>query len=532
MTARTGAGALEAPARPPTAHGPALGASPRGAVARRLSDSLSARGLLVGSVFVLLAWVVIRPVQDPDYWWHVTAGHWILQHRALPGHDLFTYTAAAHPWVDHEYLSEIALHLLQQSLGVAGVSVLFGAISLAGIWLIDRRSQLEPQPYVIRALLLGLAGVAGSPFWGPRPQMLTFFFVCLELYWLERFLLRGDRQIYWFPLLMVLWANLHGGFLIGFLFLCIALVARLAEAVARRQRRPAVEALRIGLVGLASVAGALLTPYTYRLFSYAAEPQASPLQQSLILEWLSPDFHALAFKPFEAMVLALVAGMAFSRPRLYEVLLALATLTLALQSVRHVPIFLAACTPILIRLYGDAWRRLARERGWRLPRSQASPALAAVTASVLLALAVFIGIAAERRLAAQEALTRTTYPVAASDWLAAHPGVGTRMFNSYGWGGYLVYRFYPTPQRRVFVFGEATLMGDEQLQSYADIAGIRADWQTRLRSAGVDYVVFNRNAPLSNALAVDPHWRLAYEDRVAVVYVRVPEGPTAAPDPR
>jgi hypothetical protein len=377
---------------------------------------------------------------------------------------------------------------------------------------------------VIRALLLGVAGIAGSPFWGPRPQMLTFLFVCLELYWLERFMRRGGRQIYWLPLVMAVWANLHGGFLVGFLFLGIAFVARLGEAAARRERTPAGEALRISLVGLASVAAALLTPYTYRLFAYAVEPQASPIQQSLILEWLSPDFHVLAFKPFEAMVLALVAGMALTRPRLYEVLLALATLTLALQSVRHVPIFLAACTPILIRLYGEAWQRLARERGWRLPRTRSSPALAAVTASVLLALAIFIGLAAERRLAAQQALTRTTYPVAASDWLAAHPEVGTRMFNSYGWGGYLVYRFYPTPQRRVFVFGEATVMGDEQLRRYADVAGIRADWQAQLQTSGVDYIVFNRDAPLSNALAVDPHWRLAYEDRVAVVYVRVPPG--------
>src|SRR5207245_2550518 len=194
----------------------------------------------------------------------------------------------------------------------------------------------------------------------------------------------------------------------------------------------------------------------------AAEPPASPLQQTLILEWLSPDFHVLAFKPFEGLVLALVAGFWLERPRLYEVLLALATLALALQSVRHVPIFIAACTPTLVRLYGESWRRLARERGWRLPSTPASLPLAAITAAALLALALFVGVAADGRLRAQEALTRESYPVAASDWLAAHPEVGTRMFNSYGWGGYLVYRFYPAPRRRVFVFGEATLMGDDQ----------------------------------------------------------------------
>src|SRR5205807_316991 len=120
----------------------------------------------------------------------------------------------------------------------------------------------------------------------------------------------------------------------------IALAARLAEAAAGRNRRLAGDALRLGLLGLACAAATLLTPYAHRLFASAAEPPASPLQQTLILEWLSPDFHVLAFKPFEALVLALVAGFWLERPRLYEVLLALATLALALQSVRHVPIFI------------------------------------------------------------------------------------------------------------------------------------------------------------------------------------------------
>jgi hypothetical protein len=474
----------------------------------------------MGVVFTLLVWLVVRPVQDPDYWWHVTAGRWIVEHRALPGHDLFTYTIGGHSWVDHEYLTEVGLFVAQQNLGLVGVSLLFGAITWVALWLIDRRAQLEPQPYVIRALLLGLAAIAGSPFWGPRAQMLTFFFVSLELYWLERFLRGGDRHIYFLPVVMALWANLHGGFLVGFLFLGIALAAELGKAAANRDRGPAANAVRLGILGLACAAAALLNPYTYRLFAYAAEPQASALQQSLIMEWLSPDFHVLAFKPFEAMVLALLVGFAIGRPRLYESLLAVATLALALQSVRHVPIFVAACTPMLVRMYGQGWRGLAAQRGWRLPTTPASLRLAAVTASALLALAVFVGVATERRLADQQALTRGSYPVAASDWLAAHPEVGTRMFNSYGWGGYLLYRFYPDPDRRVFVFGEATLMGDDQLRKYADVEGIRPDWQSQLRAAGVDYVIFNRGAPLANALAVDQEWRLVYADPLAVIYVR------------
>jgi hypothetical protein len=489
---------------------------------RRLSDRLSAQGLLLGTLFTLLPWLVVRPVQDPDYWWHLATGHWMLAHGALPAHDLFTYAAGSREWVDHEYLTEIALHLANQAFGLVGVSLIFGAVTWAGIWLIDRRSQLEPQPYVVRALFLGLAALGGAPFWGPRAQMLTFLFVCLELYWLEGFLRRGRRHLYLLPLVMVLWANLHGGFVAGFLFLGVALLSKVAEAAWARDRAVVREAARLALVSVACVGAALLTPYTYRLFAYALEPQASPLQQSLIVEWLSPDFHRAAFQPFELMVLALVAGFALRRPRGYEVLLALVTLVLALQSSRHVPLFLAACTPVLIRLYGEAWTDLARRRGWSLPRTPATPWLAAVTACLLLGLAAFTAVGVARHLGDQPALTRADYPVAASDWLAGHPEVGTRMFNSYGWGGYLVYRFYPEPNRRVFVFGEATLMGDDRLRGYAEVENLRPDWRRRLQEDGADYVVFNRRAALASALAVDPQWRLVYEDPVAVIYVRLP----------
>jgi hypothetical protein len=493
-----------------------------GGLLRNLSQRLTAQGLLVGAVFALLPWVVVRPVQDPDYWWHVVTGRWIVRHGTLPTHDLFTYAASSREWVDHEYLTEIGLYWAQQAFGLLGISLIFGAVTLAGIWLIDRRSQLEPQPYVVRALFLGLAALAGAPFWGPRAQMLTFFFLCLELYWLDGFLRRGRRDLYLLPLVMVVWANLHGGFLAGFLFLGLALLTKLTEAGWRRDRALMREAARLALVTVACLGAALLTPYTYRLFVYALEPQASPLQQSLIVEWLSPDFHLAAFQPFELMVLALFVGFGLQRPRGYEVLLALATLVLALQSSRHVPLFVAACTPVLIRLYGEAWRNLVRRKGWRLPSTPPSPRLAALTAGLLVGLAGFTAVGVARHLSAQQALTQADYPVAASDWLSSHPGVGTRMLNSYGWGGYLVYRFYPEPNRRVLIFGEATLMGDDRLRSYSEVENLRSNWQRRLAEDGVDYVVFNRRAALASALAVDPDWRLVYQDAVAVIYVRVP----------
>lgn len=475
---------------------------------------------MVGGVFIVAVRLVFLPVEDPDYWWHVTVGRWMVVHRSLPGHDLFTYAVSSHAWVDHEYLSEIGLYFLQNSLGLLGVSVAFGLVTLAALWLIDRRAQLEPQPYLIRALLLALAVAAGAPIWGPRVQMVTFLLVCLELYWLDRFLRSGDRHIYWLALLMVLWANLHSGFVVAFLFLGVALVARLGGWLVRRDGALLQDARRLTILSAACGAAALLTPNTFRLYVYALTTQGSPAQQNLIVEWLSPDFHAANIRPFELLVLLLVVGFALSRPRLYEVLLTVAGLALALQSVRHVALFVAACTPITIRLYGEAWKSAAEKRGWRLPSSLPSRKLALATGAALLVLAGVVGTLTARWLGKQDTLVREHYPVAAADWLVSHPAVGSRMFNVYGWGGYLIYRFYPEADRRVAIFGEAALMGDDYLRDYADVVYLKPDWRAQLDRRHVDYVVFERGAPLANALAIDPAWKLVYEDHVAVIYVR------------
>ena len=142
-----------------------------------------------------------------------------------------------------------------------------------------------------------------------------------------------------------------------------------------------------------------------------------------------------------------------------------------------------------------------------------------------LALVGGIGVSAYT-LNGQAGSTRANYPVAAADWLAAHPTVGTRMLNEYSWGGYLAYRFYPTQTRRVFIYGESELMGDTLLAQYADVNNLRADWSKILDEYRVDYVVFPIDTPLVSALDISSAWQRVYSDSMAVIFVRTGTTPT------
>ena len=499
---------------------PLARSAPRG---RRVA--LTAGGLLIAAAMVGILPLVVRRVGDADYWWHIVTARWIIDHHALPAHDLFTYTVPDHAWTDHEYLSELLMYGLGKVGGQLAVSIGLGALTWAGFFLILRRIALRPQPALVVALAIALGGVAGVAIWGPRPQMITFAFICLELLLIERFLAGSRRAIYAMPPLLLVWANFHGGFVIAFLFIGIAVLVELVRwLLDRADAQARSRTLTLLAVTAASAVAGLVNPHGVALYVYAWRTQTSGVQQAFITEWQSPDFHSLSMRGLEATIVLLIVGLAARRARLsaFSVLAAVAGLLLALQSVRHIAVFVAAATPLLAWSWGPVVAGVRRPSTGALSRLWLAPQhamtvvalfTAAVTAGSLLTLAVL--------LHHQAASTVENYPVAAADYLdSIQPSPGTRMFSDYGWGGYMIYRFYPDPNRRVFIFGEADLMGDTIMNEYSDVVGVKSDWLDILNRHEVDYVVFEPNTALASALATQPNWHQMYGDSFAVIYFR------------
>jgi hypothetical protein len=224
---------------------------------------------------------------------------------------------------------------------------------------------------------------------------------------------------------------------------------------------------------------------------------------------------------FEAMFILLIIGLALrrARPTLFSVAVAVIGLLLALQSVRHIAIFVATATPLLAWSWSPTLTDLG-ERSSRLFSRVRPQRLVAAAATGTAVIAVVILVVLRSLLAHQAASTVDNYPSGAADYLDAHPTVGTHMFSDYAWGGYMIYRFYPQPSRRVFLFGEADLMGDTIMNEYVDVTQLHSDWLDILNRHGVDYVVFEPDLALTTALATQPNWHLVYSDKVAVIYVR------------
>ena len=476
-------------------------------------------GLVVGAALVAILIVICRRVGDPDFWWHMETGSWIIDHGALPSHELFTYTATNRVWADQEWGSEVLGELIFRAGGFIAFSLAYAAVTWVGFWFIWRRIALEHVPALIAGACIAVAAAAGVEVWGPRSQMISFALTCLTLYWVETYLRDRNRRLYLLPLVIVAWANLHGGFVYGLAVVGLAAVTETALWLvsphdgAHRRR-----SLRLWAVLAACVLAGLLNPITFHAYLAAIQTQTSAVQQTFIAEWHSPTFHSLGELGLELLLLLVVFAMAFRRPRLWDALVTVVGIYAALSAVRNAPLAAAALTPMVAWSLGGAW-----ERGrWRDPIAEwihrrASDLLILVSAGALIVSVGAVGIAGYT-LSSQTASTEANFPVAAANWLAAHPNVGTRIFTAYDWGGYIIYRFFPA--RPVFIYGEATELGNQLLQEVSDVENAEPDWQTILSEHGINYVVERNDSALSMALSVDTQWQQVYDDGFAVIFVK------------
>ncbi|MBV8301626.1 MAG: hypothetical protein JOY68_06860, partial [Candidatus Dormibacteraeota bacterium] len=290
---------------------------------------------------------ITRRVGDPDYWWHTLTGQLIVHNRALVRTELYTYTVNGTSWTDHEYGSQILFYALTRAGGLLGVAVFFAGVIWASFaFLLLRMRERVVSPFVA-AVALVLGAGAGFAVWNPRVQMFDVLFIAIELWWIERFLKAKGRAFYFLPLLVLLWANMHGGFVFAFLVLGVLCVTLAVHWLLERSSSAGRMLRHALLIAAACVVASLITPWGLGLFVYVWKTQFSSQQSSFIAEWQSPDFHMTNVLPFEIMLLLFVVGFIWRRPTLFDVLMTLTGLVLAFSAVRFIVVFVVVAVPVL-----------------------------------------------------------------------------------------------------------------------------------------------------------------------------------------
>lgn len=471
-----------------------------------LMGALSFAGLLtVGKLF-----------NDGDTYWHLATGRWILEHHAVPKADSFSYTFAGQPWHAHEWLSELVMWLAFRAGGWNGLHLLFAAaLGVTALAMGKAMSRWLPVGLWMMILAFGLG--LGAPSFLARPHLLALPFLAI---WLAELLAaRRARRApgLWLLPLMLIWANLHGSYVLG-----LGLAAAFGfEALIATWRAPRQTLLTWGAFGLGALAAGLANPFGLSGLLFPLQVQAMS-SLPMISEWRSPEFsHLSLFEVaiLEALFFCLWRGVKVPPLRL---LVLLGFFHLALEHARHQIVFGVVAALLLAEPFARASSGGIPDEG-EAPR-RASRVLAA-------AAAVLVVLAAGWRLATPSIRTTSlNVPVAA---LAAVPPELARrpVFNAYGLGGYLIFKGV-----RPYVDGRGDMYGDAFLRNYMvmtrpKLSVLRAELDRR----AIDWVIVTAGEPVVGALDGMPEWRRLHSDYYAVVFVRrsaaaelkLPEGAAA-----
>jgi hypothetical protein len=244
---------------------------------------------------------VLAPMSSVDLAYQLRAGGGIIDTRAIPAVDTWTFTAAGVPWVDQQWGAQVLLTAAYRLGGWTGLEVLralLTAVVVGASLLIARRRGLDPR---VAAVLTLIAFVVAAPAMALRPQL--FGMACFAITLLLVVLRRSQpRGIWLVPVVVVLWANVHGSFILAPVILGLAWLEDFHD------RDPA--ARRTLLVGFVSVIAACLTPFGPGVWTYAVGLSSNPGVTARTTEWQPTslrDASGLLFFGSVAAVIALIA---------------------------------------------------------------------------------------------------------------------------------------------------------------------------------------------------------------------------------
>lgn len=487
--------------------------------------------LFLVSFFCVLAY----PVSDPDVFWHIKTGEWIWQHKALPDKDPFSYTIDDSDYTSYSrpsvilrqyWLSQLLLYGLHSALGWYGIIlfryVIYSALlALLYSWMREKNvNRISALFFLLPVFLLVLA------YGGERPNTLSYLFAALLFYLTDKFILTDDKKGFLLPAVMLVWSLMHGGFLLGEVLLSIYFMVTLFRGIkGHATGRAYVFKLSVLLL---SVAAPFLFSgdawHTAQMMMHETSGPLAALYKNSIAETISPFTNAGAnidLVAYLAFIILLLIVVIRHFP-LEHMLLAAFLLALSFTSIRYLPFFLIMASPMAAFHWSARPSFDLTNKVFRI----------SIYATILFC-TIFMGQAGARKSFFLEGLLSKYYPGDAVSFLKTAKPEGN-MFNSYTWGGYLIYELYP--DRKVFIDPRALSLS--LYAKYRDVLDVTAKktehtWRDVFEGYHISVVLIppynvidGKVTMLIKKLVDDPEWHLVFlgERSGALIFLKNDSG--------
>lgn len=473
------------------------------------------------SALLILPYIAIRTKfydLDPDIWWHIRVGDWIVTHHGLPHVAIFSQYSDR-PWVPYSWAFELLVSGAHTLLGLPGIPELLVCIQVA----------------VSLAFLMGLRRIAGS-FWRSwpiavlailaseanplRPVTITVLFFTLELLLIFETERSGDdRTLYWLGPLFVMWANCHIQFVYGIAVIGLYVASRMLRLVMEKRRTGAQirrnAFLKLFGIFAISLVASCIGPNGWSLYPVAVGLATQTFVFQIIREMQAMNFRSPLH--FIELLLVMTACFAIGRSKSWDLfrpaLLAM-TAAVSFRSLRDMWFAAAAASFVIAEGVRARSVETSDEHAYKSPLMRE---LSRYGVPTVLALILSLGYGVRHGMNTADMIGQIgkVYPVEATEFVRdAH--LQGPMYNSMNWGGFLIFNLRDLP---VSIDPRTNIYGDYLLaRSVGTESGI--NWQADPVLARSNLVLLERDVPLAADLLQDSNYRLVYHDPIALVFVK------------
>jgi hypothetical protein len=450
---------------------------------------------------------------DPDGWWHLRTGQWIVENRAVPVTDTFSIMKGTR-WVAYSWLYELLLYGLYNSFGLPGF-VIYGVLMSLTITFALYSMLRTLSGRIILSIALTSAGIlAMAPMLHIRSFTFSILFLSVELFILYRVRATSNvRLLLPLPFLFILWANTH----IQFVFGLFAYVMMTLEVISdgfrfeKGQRPNKMKNLVTWMIGVGIACGlaTLATPYHVQIYKHLLEIVRHQEFYKYISELQSPSFRSINTWAFLFIILGttfVIGWRKIARP--FPLILFGFGIVMSFRSYRDA--WFAIIIGLGIIAYSCAVRGEVEK-----PHHMKSLVIICLTL-ILLFMWHTYGVSNEKL---RERLVQQ-YPVAAAEFVEKRRYPGP-LYNEFNWGGYLIWRL---PKRLVSVDGRGYIYGSRRFERGVQTWSAKPGWENDPDLTSARTIIASRERGLTSVLLLDPRFELVYEDEISLVFLSVISG--------
>jgi hypothetical protein len=474
------------------------------------------RLLILIALYTIPAIVVMRPVDDPDLWWHLRTGQWIVAHGTVPVTDPFSSFGHGKPWIAYSWLFELITYGIYQRMGLPGILLLRVVLVYAVAVAIHRFVAKREPRFLVATGLAGLAFLPIGYLVSERPWLFTVLFFTMTMdAVLDLRAGRSRRAIWLLPLVYALWANLHIQFIDGLFLLGLACVGPVVDrlfALGEPGKHADLAGSRawwqLLVLTIVCMLATLCNPYGLHLYGIVVEYASQTGAYDLVEEHLAMDFRA--WWNWAVLGLSLAAAFALGgrrRPSSFEILLLAAAAYLSFHSRRD--LWFMVLTALAIVTTSQRSLTFLPERFVLTP-----PRLVALGIGVIMVLAGS-GWQQNLTLTRLNQAVEEKFPVQAAAFVEKG-GYGGPLYNPFDWGGYLIWRL---PELPVAMDGRTNLHGVARIMRSFKTWGGEPGWDGDPELEAARLVMGPTNSPLAYLLRRDSRFELVYRDRLTMVFV-------------